>query len=117
MAETTGKPSSVARATRPPKLYYRRVIVIVAGLLQFAGGTETFPVLGLFLKPMREQFGWSKSMFTLPMTVGTMRGGFSAVLVGPALGLTNSPHSFIGTYSGDANYNVSTSACVPFTAT
>lgn len=65
--------------------YYGWVIVGVAGLLQFAGGTPTFPVLGLFLEPMTEEFGWSRAMFALPMTIGTILGGFAGVVVGPAL--------------------------------
>ncbi len=65
--------------------YYGWVIVGVAGLLQFAGGTPTFPVLGLFLEPMTKEFGWSRAMFALPMTIGTILGGFAGVVVGPLL--------------------------------
>lgn len=85
MARTQEKIPAGVDAAPVPKLYYGWIIVAVAGLLQFAGGTETFPVLGLFLKPMTDEFGWSKSMFTLPMTVGTMLGGLAGILVGPAL--------------------------------
>jgi MFS family permease len=81
----TIKEGAAPPTRRAPRFFYGWVIVAVAGLLQFAGGTETFPVLGLFLKPMTSEFGWSKSLFTLPMTIGTILGGFSAVLVGPAM--------------------------------
>ena len=85
MAQTTQSPKAPAAAKAKGRLYYGWVIVMVAGLLQFVGGTETFPVLGLFLKPMTDEFGWSKSVFTLPMTIGTILGGLSGVLVGPAM--------------------------------
>jgi len=65
--------------------YYGWVIVGIAALLQFAGGTPTFPVLGLFLEPMTKEFGWSRAMFALPMTIGTILGGFAGVVVGPLL--------------------------------
>jgi len=65
--------------------YYGWVIVGIAALLQFAGGTPTFPVLGLFLEPMTKEFGWSRAMFALPMTIGTILGGFAGIVVGPLL--------------------------------
>lgn len=65
--------------------YYGWVIVAVTALIQFAGGTETFPVLGLFLNPMKEDLGWGAAAFTAPMTIGTILGGFAGMLVGPAI--------------------------------
>ena len=65
--------------------YYGWVIVGIAALLQFGGGTPTFPVLGLFLEPMTKEFGWSRAMFALPMTIGTILGGFAGVVIGPLL--------------------------------
>ena len=66
-------------------LYYGWVIVIVVATLAFAGGTETNPVLGIFQAPMTEEFGWSRAMYTAPMTIGTILGGLIAVFVGPAI--------------------------------
>lgn len=66
-------------------IYYGWVIVFVTACLQFAGGTPTFPVLGLFLEPMRDDFGWSSSSLSLPLTIGTILGGFAGAITGPAL--------------------------------
>ncbi len=66
-------------------IFYGWVIVVITGLLQFTGGTETFPVLGLFLTPMTDEMGWSKASFSAPMTIGTIIGGFAGILVGPAI--------------------------------
>ena len=67
------------------KRYYGWTIVIVMAAVMFAGGTETNPVLGLFQSPMTEEFGWTRTMYTAPMTIGTVLGGFLALLVGPAM--------------------------------
>ncbi len=65
--------------------FYGWVIVGVTALLQFAGGTPTFPVLGLFLKPMTEDLGWSRAGYALPLTIGTIIGGFAGMITGPAM--------------------------------
>ena len=65
------------------KLFYGWVIVAVSGLLQFAGGTETFPVVGIFQQPMINEFGWSRANFSAPMTIGTILGGILGLGVGP----------------------------------
>lgn len=65
-------------------MYYGWVIVAVTASLQFAGGTPTFPVLGLFLEPMTAEFGWSRASYSLPLTIGTILGGFGGAITGPA---------------------------------
>ncbi len=79
------KVATVSKKAVKGGFYYGWVIVIVTGLIQFAGGTETFPVLGLFLKPMTEELGWGHASFSAPMTIGTILGGFAGMLVGPAI--------------------------------
>ncbi|RLT40416.1 MAG: MFS transporter [Chloroflexi bacterium] len=64
--------------------YYGWMIVAVTAALQFAGGTPTFPVLGLFLEPMVNEFGWSRASYSLPLTIGTIIGGFGGAITGPA---------------------------------
>lgn len=67
------------------RIYYGWIIVGVAALLQFAGGTPTFPVLGLFMEPMTEDMGWSRVAFATPMTIGTILGGIAGIIIGPAI--------------------------------
>jgi len=67
------------------RIYYGWVIVGVAALLQFAGGTPTFPVLGLFMEPMTADMEWSRVAFAIPMTIGTILGGIAGIIVGPAI--------------------------------
>jgi MFS family permease len=75
--------ATVALPKKP--IFYGWVIIAVAGLLGFAGGTPTFPVLGLFLRPMTEELGWTRAAYALPLTIGTLLGGFAGALTGPAM--------------------------------
>ncbi|MBI4340633.1 MAG: MFS transporter [Chloroflexi bacterium] len=79
------KVAAPAKKARFSGVYYGWVIVVVTGLVQFAGGTETFPVLGLFLGPMTRELGWSRASFSAPLTIGTILGGFAGFFVGPAI--------------------------------
>ena len=68
--------------SRKPRFFYGWVIVLVIALAQFTQSAEIFPVLSVFLKPMTEEFGWSRSVFTGATTVGTLIGGVIALFVG-----------------------------------
>ena len=52
-------------------------------LCDFVSSQETFPVLAVLLKPITEEFGWSRTSFVLPMVIGTILGGFLGLFVGP----------------------------------
>ena len=66
-----------------PRFYYGWVIVAVVALTSFAQSAEAMPVLGVFLKPITEEFGWSRSLFTGALTLGTLLGGVLAIGIGP----------------------------------
>ena len=68
-----------------PRLYYGWVIVTVVVVTGIAQSVESHPVLGVFLKPMTEEFGWSRTVFTGAVTIGTVLGGALAIVVGPLL--------------------------------
>ena len=73
----------------PPKkrrgIYYGWTIVGVMVLGGFTHSAETFPILGVFLKPITEEFGWTRSQFTGAMTIGTVLGSIVAMGTGPML--------------------------------
>jgi len=76
------------KTSLPPgnkRIYYGWVIVAVMALAGFTQSAETFPVLGVFLKPMTEEFGWSRSSFAGAMTIGTVLGGIVAIGAGPLI--------------------------------
>ena len=77
MPDTSSNPQPQAR------FYYGWVIVVVVALAGFTQSAETYPVLGVFLKPMTDEFGWSRSVFAGAMSIGTILGGFLALGIGP----------------------------------
>jgi MFS family permease len=70
------------RTQRRPRLYYGWIIVAVVTLAGFAQSTGTFVVMGVFMKPVTDEFHWSRSVFTAAMSIGTFIGAFIAPAVG-----------------------------------
>ena len=68
---------------RKPRFFYGWVIVAVAALGTFSSSTETFPVLSIFLKPITEEFGWSRAEFTGAISLGGLVGSGAALATGP----------------------------------
>ena len=64
-------------------LYYGWVIAVVVALCGLVQTQGTFPVLSILLKPITEEFGWTRTSFALPMAIGTIVGGFLGPFVGP----------------------------------
>ena len=62
--------------------YYGWVIVSVVALSALASGTQINPTIGVFLKPITEEFVWTRSTVALAVTLGTFVGGFVAIGVG-----------------------------------
>jgi MFS family permease len=63
-------------------VYYGWVIVATVALCDFVQSQETFPILAVLMKPVTEEFGWTRTQFTTPMAIGTILGG----VIGPAVG-------------------------------
>ena len=66
-----------------PKFYYGWIIVGVVAMSGFVQSQETFPVIAILLKPITEEFGWSRATFAGAMAIGTVLGGFLGPAVGP----------------------------------
>ena len=79
--ETTAAPQKAKK----PRFYYGWVIVVVISLGGFTQSAESYPILGVFLKPMTEEFGWSRTVFSGATLMGTLVGGVVAMVVGPML--------------------------------
>lgn len=82
MQETEGYRAPPRRRKR---WFYGWTIVIVLSVISFAGGVETNPVLGVFQGPMTDEFGWSRAIYTLPMSIGSFMGGLASLIVGPLM--------------------------------
>ena len=79
------RPEGRQAPTRRGRWFYGWTIVAVLSVISFAGGVETNPVLGVFQGPMTEEFGWSRALYTLPMSIGSFMGGFASLAVGPLM--------------------------------
>lgn len=75
---------SAAALKRLP-FYYGWVIVAVIALASIAETAEFHPTLGAFIKPLEEEFGWSRTAFTGAISLGTILGGITALFIGPLL--------------------------------
>ena len=76
------------RGSAPPakrRLYYGWVIVAVVALGGMVQTGQLNPTIGVFVKPITEEFGWSRTTFVGAMTIGTILGGLSSLIVGPAM--------------------------------
>ena len=67
------------------KPFYGWIIVAVAFLIGFTEAGVFQNILSIFLKPMAEEFGWSRSLITGSIAFGSICGGIIAPFIGPFL--------------------------------
>ncbi|MBU2648908.1 MFS transporter [bacterium] len=67
------------------KIYYGWTIVAVAFLIGITQAGVFQNVLSIFLKPMAREFGWSRSMITGSIAIGSLSGGVISPFIGPIL--------------------------------
>jgi len=65
-----------------PRIYYGWVIVAVVAIGGIAASSQMLPVLSVFLKPMTDEFGWSRTEFTSAIAAGTLVGAAIAPFSG-----------------------------------
>lgn len=65
--------------------FYGWIIVATMSIVTMAQTAEFNPVLGVFLKPMTQEFGWTRATFAGAITIGTITGGLCAIVIGPLL--------------------------------
>jgi MFS family permease len=82
MAEPNPKRS---RLKNIPKPFYGWVIVAVAFLIGFTEAGVFQNILSVFMKPMIDEFHWSRSLVTAAITIGSIAGGLVSPFVGPLL--------------------------------
>ncbi len=79
----TGAPAVGQRAALvPARMYYGYWLVGAAFIAQFvAVGSQNY-VIGVFLKPMTQDLGWTRSEFTLSRTLGQFIMAFVGLFIG-----------------------------------
>ena len=83
---------------RSPRFFYGWVLVFVVALGGFSSSTEALPVLGIFLKPVAAEFGWSRATFTSPIVLGGLLGSVAALLTGPMVDRFGARWALVGAY-------------------
>ena len=68
--------------TRNPKLFYGWAIVAVACASAYAEVAVFNSVLSIFMRPLGEEFGWSRSSVSLAITLGSILSGVLAPFTG-----------------------------------
>ena len=67
------------------RLYYGWVIVGTMFIVSLAQTAQYNPAMSIFLKPITEEFGWSRTTFSSAIAIGGLVGALLAVIVGPIL--------------------------------
>jgi len=67
------------------RIYYGWIIVFLIGLATFFQTAETLPVQSVFMKPITEEFGWNRTVFTGALAIGTVLGGLISLIIGPLI--------------------------------
>ena len=79
------RPTHTLRLPRfwPSRAYYGWAIVFTSFFISVAQVPMYGPVFSIFLKPIEESLGWSRSTITIGFTIGSLGGALLAAVVGP----------------------------------
>ena len=79
------RPTHTRRLPRfwPSRAYYGWAIVFTSFFISVAQVPMYGPVFSIFLKPIEESLGWSRSTITIGFTIGSLGGALLAAAVGP----------------------------------
>ncbi len=76
---------SAARPTTRRPVYYGWTIVAVVCFIGLVQTGQFNPTIGVFIKPVTEEFGWSRSVFVGAHSIGTLLGGITGFALGPVV--------------------------------
>jgi hypothetical protein len=66
---------------RPKSLYYGWVVALVAGGMEFANAASAISILTIFVGPMTQEFGWTRTEIAGATSVGAVLGAGLAPFV------------------------------------
>ena len=67
----------------PSRAYYGWAIVFTSFFISIAQVPMYGPVFSVFVRPIEDELGWSRTTITVAFTVGSLGGALLAVVVGP----------------------------------
>ncbi|MBI4300031.1 MAG: MFS transporter [Chloroflexi bacterium] len=79
------KAQSILQRLPETKYYYGWMIVAVCLLSSFTWTATFNPILGVFMKPLGDEFGWNRTTVSWASSAASLVGGFMGPVVGPIL--------------------------------
>lgn len=81
-AETDQRKAGIPRLWPFKRAYYGWAIAFASFIASFGEVPVNGPVIGVFIKPMQEELGWSRGTIALGFMIGSIAGALSSALVG-----------------------------------
>ena len=82
MADLRITPPPISKVWPFKRTFYGWAIVIAAFSASFGEVPAFGPILGIFIKPMQEELGWSRATIALGFTIGSLVGSLASMVVG-----------------------------------
>ena len=81
-AEADSPPASTPRFWPFKRAYYGWAVVLASFVASFGEVPVNGPVIGVFIRPMQEELGWSRGTIALGFMIGSIVGALSSAIVG-----------------------------------
>ncbi|MFN0148546.1 MAG: MFS transporter [Dehalococcoidia bacterium] len=94
MTASPPRPLPFAARFLPKRMYYGWYVAIACGVLMFVGVGVGYYGLPIFLKPLRDEHGWSTTQVSWAGTIYFLIAGVTAAFVGPLIDRTG-PRRFM----------------------
>ena len=74
--------SRIPRVWPFKRVYYGWAIVLASFVASFGEVPANGPVIGVFIKPIQEELGWSRGTIAMGFAIGSIVGALSSAIVG-----------------------------------
>jgi MFS family permease len=82
MADLRTAPKPISRAWPFKRAFYGWAVVIASISASFGEVPAFGPILGIFMKPMEDELGWSRTTIAAGFTIGSLVGSLASLVVG-----------------------------------
>lgn len=93
----TQRRAGLPRIVGNSRIYAGWWVIGAISLVSFSRVAFFNPVLGVFVSPLEDEFGWSRTTIALALTMGTLLGAFSTIIVGRLMDRYGSRYFLTGT--------------------
>ena len=82
MADLRTPSKPISRAWPFKRTFYGWAVVLAAFSASFGEVPAFGPILGIFMKPMEDELGWSRATIAAGFTIGSLVGALASMVVG-----------------------------------